>query len=373
MRKLMAIMLAVMLVVGMVSSTVVAQEDKLSSMSSQQEVMLRKAGFSEKEIEQSKRQIEINNLNDVQIENYIRTKIENHNKLSKDVYEAKVYPKNSNGELITPYGAVPTMNIESRLNNSMVQSVNDEPIDEISNVVDADDTTGVYYLVQAKPGYDQMTSFVTLPVVENAYTNDRPYHMFGVNSVNGSEPTWGDIGVVYYPSLQQWKGFYNFYENNPDFDPEQPESEDNPKMKNYANYEIPFSGSRNIYFHLTLTTSSAVMEIIETSTWSVVCTVRYNFKTNCVPANFSTTQISKQITLAQVKAKTAPLNINTGTRMVGAGYSSSHLYLTGVRDYEFEDDYCAVAKRQGPSMAAYLKVSFTNTPWTVDNVNIAFN
>lgn len=373
MRKIMAVILTVVLVVGMVSSTVVAQESKISRMSSQQEIMMKKAGFSSIEIESTKRQIELNNLNESQIENYIKTKIESYKNIEKNGNEEVIYPKNLKGESITPYGAVPTMNIENRRSNLMVQSVNDEPIDEIEDVVNEDDTTGVYYLVQAKPGHDQMTSFVTLPLVQNAYTNDRPYHMFGVSSTNGIEYVWGDIGLVYFPASQQWKGFYNFYERNPNFNPNIAESDTNKKEQHYENYEISFNGSRNIYFHLTLTTTSAVMDIIESSTWSVVCTIRYNFRTNCVPANFSTTQISKQITLAQLKADDAPLNINTGTRMVGAGYSSTHLYLSGVRDYSFEDDYCAAAKRQGPSMTAYQKVSFTNTPWTVDNVNIAFN
>lgn len=374
MRKIKTVILTVILVVGMVSSTVVAQESKVSSMSSQQETLLKNAGFSAMEIESTKRQIELNNLNESQIENYIETKIESYKNIGKNENEEVIYPKNLKGESITPHGVVPTMNIENRRSNLTVQSLNDELIDEISDVEDTEDTTGVYYLVQAKSGHDQMTSYVTLPLVYDAYTNDRPYHMFGVNSTNGNEYVWGDIGLVYFPESQRWEGFYIFYERNPDFNPNIAESEDNAQEQHHENYEIAFNGSRNIYFHLTLTTTSAVMDIIESSTWSVVCTIRYDFRTNCVPANFSTTQISKQITLAQLKgAADDPLNINTGTRMVGAGYSSTHLYLSGVGDYAFEDDYCAVAKRQGPSRAAYRKVNFTNTPWTVDNVNIAFN
>ncbi len=373
MKKLFTIMVTVLLVVGILSSTAIAQESKVSKMSSQQENLLIKAGFSEKEIESAKKQIELNNLSDAQVENYITTKIESYNNLTKIGSNEVIYPKNLKGESITPYGAVPTMNIESRRSNLMVQNLNDTPINEIKDVVNSGDTTGVYYLIQAKPGYDQMTSFVTLPVVSNAYANDRPYHMFGLDSKNGIEYMWGDIGLVYFPATQQWKGFYNFYERNPNFNPNRPVSGDNAKEQHYEDYGIAFNGGRNIYFHLTLTTTAATMEIIESSTWSVVCTIRYPFKTNCISSSFSTTQISKQITMAQAKDENDPLNINTGTRMTGAGYSQTHLYLSGVRDYEFKDIYCAAARRQGPSETAYRKISFTNTPWTADTVNIAFN
>lgn len=251
--------------------------------------------------------------------------------------------------------------------------MNDDPIDEITDVVNAGDTTGVYYLVQTNAGYDQMTSFATLPTLSDVNAIDRPYHMFGVSSTNGNNYTWGDIGLVYFPDSQQWVGFYNFYEKNPNYDPTKPISTTNPKELQYENYEAVFNGNRNLYFRFKVTTSSAILDIIECSTWTVACSISYNFATNCVKSDFSTTKISKQITLSQVKLNSVPLNINTGTKMTGAQFSTTHLYLTGEYDYAFGVEYCDTAKRQGPTDNALSTVTYTNDPWVSDTVNISFN
>jgi hypothetical protein len=41
--------------------------------------------------------------------------------------------------------------------------------------------------------------------------------------------------------------------------------------------------------------------------------------------------------------------------------------------YLFTSTYCGAAFRQGPTAAAYGKVTATYTAWTSDNVTISFN
>ncbi len=356
MKKLLAF---VMLLCLSFASTVSATEYnalKTESLSVAQCEELKKEGISEKEISTMKRQIEINNFSSVQIENYISSKINAARLLKEEGYEPQNYLKTTNGDTVTPMGIVPQVKHGSPLSVINGRS-SDSTVSDVSDVINSRDQTGVYYLVESKAGYDQMTSYLTLPVVQNVASIDRPFHMFGVSSTNGSANMWGDIGLVYFPSSGTWKGFYNFKEANESIHNE--------------NYEFSFSGGRNLYFHLTITTSSAILDIINPSSWSVIRTVRYDFATNCVPSNFSTVKISKQITLAQHYV--GSLNVNTGTRMTGGQFSQTHLYLTNEYDYAFAPAYCNRAIRQGPTESAYRKVTYTRTAWTSDNVNISFN
>lgn len=110
---------------------------------------------------------------------------------------------------------------------------------------------------------------------------------------------------------------------------------------------------------------------IGSASWSEVGTVEYTFNTNCVPSNFSTTKLSKQITLAQHLSGSS-LDISSGTTMSNAQFSQSWLY-TPSTNHSFSSTYCSEAYRQGPTAAAYNKVNPTYTAWTTDNVTISFN
>jgi hypothetical protein len=165
---------------------------------------------------------------------------------------------------------------------------------------------------------------------------------------------YGDIGFVYFPASGQWKGCYNVVENG----------------SRYENYNFNFTGGSNIYFHLQMYTNQAVLIIRDATSWAEVGRVEYTFNTNCVPSTFSTTKLSKQVTLAQHNSGT--LNIATGTRMNNAQYSRSWLY-TPSTNHSFTSTYCSEAYRQGPTSAAYNKVTATYTAWTTDNVSISFN
>lgn len=361
MKKFLACIITFSMFLLWIPNTVIGNnENKIAeNMSDLQIDSLKTAGISDKEISAMQKQIEVNNLSKEKIENYVASKIAATLQLLEEGYAPKNYLKNADGSIVTPWGIVPDLKKPKDLNTfDRETSSSNEAVYNVTDDVDATDQTGVYYLIESTEGYDQMTSYVTLPVIQNAASIDRPYHMFGLSSVNGSEDMWGDIGLVYYPDSSTWKGFYNIKERNE-------------TIKN-SNYNFNFSGGRNIYFHLTVTTSSAILDIINPSTWSVIRTIKYDFQTNCVPSNFSTVKISKQITLAQHTVGNT-LNIYTGTTMTGGQFSQTHLYLTNVYDYSFSPEYCSKAIRKGPTSQACNKISYSNTAWTSETVNISFN
>ena len=166
----------------------------------------------------------------------------------------------------------------------------------------------------------------------------------------------GDIGLVYFPSPGVWKGFHNVNENGTVYD----------------NYEISFNGGSDLYFHIQFYNApdKAILTIKDATTWLPVATIEYPFTLDCVKSDFSTTKIAKEITLAQHNDGT--LDILTGTKMNNAKYTQTYLYNPGTY-YQFTSTYCSEAYRQGPTAAAYGKVSPTYTAWTSDNVTISFN
>jgi len=168
--------------------------------------------------------------------------------------------------------------------------------------------------------------------------------------------SYGDLGLVYFPSLGAWKGFYNVIDNG----------------TRYEKYDISFSGGSNLYFHVQFYNSpdKVVLTIRDATTWSAVATIEYVFKSDCVKSTFSSTQIAKEVTLAQHNSGT--LDITTGTKMDNAKFSQTYLYTPSTY-YQFTSTYCENAYRQGPTATAYGKVQATYTAWTTDNVSISFN
>ena len=326
-------------------------------MTDEQMEVLTNAGFNDEEISSMERQIEINNLSDEQISNYIYSTAERYRSLVENGYDPIDYPETISGDTITTMGIIPKHNISN--NVSVQKLISDDIVTDITDEVDPGDNTGVYYLVESNDGYDQMTSFVTLPTVRNVYSEDRPFVMFGVSSSNGSNSMYGDIGLVYFPALGTWKGFYNFVESD--------------STSHRQNYEFEFNGGNNLYYHLTVSTSSVTLNVINANTWTSCAFIEYDFHTNCVSNNKSRVKIAKQITLAQHHGSNDSLNITTGTKMTAAKFSQTHLYLTNQYDYDFTSAYCSKAIRKGPTKAALKKVTYDKTAWTSDTVSISFN
>nr|WP_312577102.1 hypothetical protein [Sedimentibacter sp.] len=311
---------------------------------------LKKAGVLDEDILSLAQQIEVYNPTDVQINNYNENLINNRvgrNALSNMPIN---YEKTKYGDTITPYGIVPYRDLSEKWNPAVISAVS-----TLSNVINAADQSGVYYCVRSTAGHNQMTSFAQLPSLATVHANDRPYQMFTF-STNNSYTAFGDIGLVYFPATSSWEGFYNVVENG----------------TRYETYDISFSGGSDLYFHIQFydDPDKAVLTIMDATSWLPVATISYPFTLDCVKSNFSTTQIAKEITLAQHNSGT--LNILTGTKMNNAKYTQTYLYTPSTY-YSFTSTYCAAAYRQGPTAAAYGKVASTYTAWTSDNVTISFN
>lgn len=326
----------------------------VSQVSKEQLTRMMDVGVSKDDISFLYQQIELYNPTETQIANYVEDLIANEVRDSSVNSEPINYPKTANGDTITPDGVIPFQDITQKWSSDFLQK-SVRAVSKLSNRTNSNDQSGVYYVVNSTSGHNQLTSFATLPSLSSVNAKDRPYHMLGMSSTNGSNSMYGDIGLVYFPASGQWKGFYNVVENG----------------NRYENYNFSFTGSSNIYFHLQMYTNKAVLIIRDAASWSEVGTVEYTFNTNCVPSNFSTTKLSKQITLAQHLSGSS-LDISSGTTMSNAQFSQSWLYTTST-NHSFSSTYCSEAYRQGPTAAAYNKVNPTYTAWTTDNVTISFN
>ena len=326
----------------------------VSQVSKEQLTRMMDVGVSKEDISFLCQQIEVYNLSETQIANYVEDLIANEVRDSSVNSEPINYPKTANGDTITPDGVIPFQDITQKWSSDFLQK-SVRAVSKLSNRTNSNDQSGVYYVVNSTSGHNQLTSFATLPSLSSVNAKDRPYHMLGMSSTNGSNSMYGDIGLVYFPASGQWKGFYNVVENG----------------NRYENYNFSFTGSSNIYFHLQMYTNKAVLIIRDAASWSEVGTVEYTFNTNCVPSNFSTTKLSKQITLAQ-HLSGSTLDISSGTTMSNAQFSQRWLY-TPSTNHSCSSTYGSEAYRQGPTAAAYNKVNSTYTAWTTDNVTISFN
>jgi hypothetical protein len=311
---------------------------------------LRDAGVAEDDISSLCQQVEAYNPTKTQVENYVNGLIENKADELKETNVPIDYEKTENGDTITPYGIIPYQDLAKKWEDAPELKA----VSTLSNRIVSGDQSGVYYVINSTAGYNQLTSFVTLPTLSTVNSVDRPYQFFGFSTSNGSASAYGDIGLVYFPATSLWKGFYNVVEGG----------------TRYENYTFNFTGGSSIYFHLQIYTNKAVLIIRNPSSWAEVGRVEYTFHTSCVPSNFSTVKLSKQVTLAQHNGGT--LNITTGTKMNNANYSESWLYTPNT-NYSFSSTYCSEAYRQGPTAAAYGKISASYTAWTTDTVTISFN
>lgn len=319
---------------------------------------LKEAGVADVDMTSLRQQIEIYNPTKIQVDNAVQGLINKKDSLSVDQGPVD-YQKTEAGDSITPYGVVPyhdpSQDWKTSITPLAVSDFAPLAVSTLSNRINAADQTGVYYVIQSTSGHKEMTSYATLPTLSTVNSIDRPYHMFGF-STSGSYSAYGDIGLVYFPDTKVWKGCYNVVENG----------------TRYERYDISFTGGSNLYFDLMFYNApdKAVLTIRDATSWGVVATVTYTFVNDCVNSTFSTTQISKQVTLAQHNSGT--LNITSGTKMTNSKFSQTYLYTPSTY-HSFTSTYCSAAYRQGPTSAAYLKVTPTYTAWTTDNVTISFN
>lgn len=317
-----------------------------------QMTLLKQESIPTEEIDSLCRQIDAYHPTEEQVNNYIADLIAE--KDDADVVSEPIeYERTPSGDIITEYGVIPNQDpsLKWKTAKSTLMSVSG-----LSNKVNSLDQTGVYYLVRSTTRHNQITAYATLPTLSNVASIDRPYHMFGMSSSNGNNSMYGDIGLVYFPNIQKWKGFYNVVEND----------------SRYQTYDINFTGGKNLYFNLQIQPAKATLTIRDASTWTQVCKIEYNFTTACVPTNFSTLKLAKQITLAQDISHNGVCNIFSGTKMKNAKFSQSMLYTPNT-SRTFTPGYCSEAFRQGPSVAGYQKVTASYTAWTDETVSISFN
>lgn len=350
--KILSTFIVVSLLISVMFCNVYASDQNMNfnQISKEQLMKLTNAGVAKEDISSLCQQIEVYKPKDTQVDNYIKGLIENKTSKSAAKQKEIKYEKTKNGDTKTPYGVIPYQDIALKWDGASSLKA----VSGLSSRVNAGDQTGVYYVINSTGGHNQLTSYATLPNLSNVNSIDRPYQMMGMSSTNGSNSMYGDIGLVYFPESRQWKGCYNVVENG----------------SRSEKYNFSFNGKSNIYFHLQMYTNKAVLIIRDASSWAEVSRIEYTFKTKCVPSNFSTTKLSKQVTLAQ-HIQGGKLNIATRTEMKNAQFSQSWLY-TPSNNHSFGPSYCSEAYRQGPTNAAYQKVNATYNAWSSDNVNIAF-
>lgn len=323
-----------------------------------QMTLLKQESIPTEEIDSLCRQIDAYHPTEEQVNNYIADLIAKKDDVAGVAAEPIEYERTPSGDIITEYGVIPNQDLASKWKPTKTAL---KSVSSLSNIADINDQSGVYYVVTSTSGHNEISAYATLPTLSNVASVDRPYQMLGMAASNGADSMYGDIGLVYFPDIKKWKGFYNVYES------------DLPPDERRGRYDINFSGSNSLYFHLAINTSKAVLTIRDASSWSQVCKIQYDFYTNCVPSNYSTVQLAKQITIAQAKAYTSdPLNYYTGTKMRNAKFSQTYLYTT-TNMRGFTPRYCYTAYRKGPTQAAYQKVTATFNAWTDETVTISFN
>lgn len=328
-----------------------SEKSTVNKISVDQLNQMKEAGVTDDEMSSLRQQIEIYNPTKIQVENAVQSSIN-----KKDSAEASApvnYEKTENGDSITPYGVVPYHDPSKVWETTSIAPL---AVSSLSNVVNANDQTGVYYVIMSTAGHKEMTSYLTLPTLSTVNSIDRPYHMLGFETSSGKS-AYGDIGLVYFPATGQWKGCFNVVENG----------------TRYENYEFNFTGGNSLYFDLMFYNApdKAILTVRDATTWNAVATIPYTFTNDCVNSTFSTTKISKQVTLGQ-HIVGGTLNIATKTKMTNAKYNDTYLYTPSTY-HQFTSTYCSAAFRKGPTTAAYQKVVSTQTPWTIDNVTISFN
>lgn len=184
----------------------------VSQVSKEQLTRMMDVGVSKDDISFLYQQIELYNPTETQIANYVEDLIANEVRDSSVNSEPINYPKTANGDTITPDGVIPFQDITQKWSSDFLQK-SVRAVSKLSNRTNSNDQSGVYYVVNSTSGHNQLTSFATLPSLSSVNAKDRPYHMLGMSSTNGSNSMYGDIGLVYFPASGQWKGFYNVVEN----------------------------------------------------------------------------------------------------------------------------------------------------------------
>ncbi len=372
MKKVTSVILAMMMIFSM-TANVFADElkevkHKFSSIPHSYLNELVNENISEEDLEFFNQQIEAYNPTEEQIYNYVNELIhpEIVPKLSNKSIKCR---RDENGNIITPYGILPKMDLLQRTNNFIRKLDYDDSCDNFRIDDESLDTTGVYYMVTGKNSYNKIAAFASLAEVNNVQPQDRPYQMFSFNTSSSDGEAYGDMGLVYMPEDDSWHIFYNVVE----VDVEN-------RRQNYG-HVFEFDYEKNIYMTLELknreNSDYAKLRIRDAETWQTIQTLGFYFlygDGDFVKHNMSTTSVSKAITIAQHKDEGVPLKIDTGTEMHNAEFWGTKLFKKSGYGKTFDIDLCQDAVLRGPTKEAVATIYYdsNNDKWTNDRVSIIF-
>lgn len=246
------------------------------------------------------------------------------------------------------------------------------PLSFSSNYIsqtNADDQTGVFWVVKSTTGHDQATAFFNLPTVTaSASSPDRPYMFFSVNTTSSS--ICGDYGIVYYPASQRWALCthaikWNTSTGSYDTVPWQ---------------EITLPSSYNsgglLYLHLQITntngTDKVTITVKDGSTFAVLATLSCDFTGNPFNSSLSNVNIFREITLAQHLDSSGKLNTSTGTRTENSKFSNAYLYTPSTYS-SWGTARTTTAYKQAPKSSQLATVVVNAyTKWNSEDISIRF-
>lgn len=237
------------------------------------------------------------------------------------------------------------------------------------NQVNANDQTGVFWVVKSTTGYNQATAFFNLPsVTASTSAPDRPYMFFSVNTTSSS--VCGDYGVVYYPATQswalcthaiKWNSSTNSYDTIP-----------------WQEIALPssYNSGGSLYLHLQITNTSGTdvvtITVKDGVSFNTLATLSCSFTGNPFNNTLSNVNIFREITLAQHLGASGLLNTSTGTRTENSKFSNAYLYNPSTYS-SWGTAQTSTVYRQAPSNSQLSAVVVNSyTKWNSDNISIRF-
>jgi len=238
------------------------------------------------------------------------------------------------------------------------------------NIVDANDQSGVFWVVQSTTGHNQATAYLNLPSVSAASNSpDRPYMFFGANTTSSS--ICGDYGLVYYPATQSWALFTNALKWN--------SSTGSYDSMPWQQIPLPssYTGGSSLYLHILVTNTSGADTVTITvkdgSNFSVLGTLSYSFTGNPFNNSLSNLNLYREITLSQFLGSSGILNTSTGTLALNYKFNNAYLYSPS-NYYSWGTAQTTTAYRKAPTNAKLSTVTVNSyTKWNSENISIKFN
>lgn len=238
------------------------------------------------------------------------------------------------------------------------------------NKVNANDQTGVFWVVKSTTGYNQATAYFNLPsVTASTSAPDRPYMFFSVNTTSSS--VCGDYGVVYYPATQRWALCAHAIKWN--------SSTGSYDTIPWQEITLPssYNSGGSLYLHLQITNTSGTdvvtITVKDGVSFSVLGTLSCSFTGNPFNSSLSNVNIFREITLAQHLGSSGLLDTTTGTCTENSKFSNAYLYNTSTYS-SWGTAQTSTVYRQAPSTTQLSTVVVNSyTKWNSDNISIRFN